>query len=333
MMKLLVFESFLAGMGGPISKLPPSLVREAKAMLGILLESLALDPTKEVRVLIDPEAEVRVPDSIHATWSTSHPLVDFLGLLCRCDTFWPIAPETDGMLQNLAKKARNYGVLTLVPEAPFLAMATDKWLTHQHLKAHGLPNPKTTLPGDPVEGPGPWVVKPRDGVGSQDIHLVHTREALPNRGNWIIQPFSKGQPISQSLVGGPLGVWHLPPCSQILESPGSFEYKGGIVPLSDAYTERATALTRRLVATLDRFYGWVGIDMILGLDPSGSEDQIIEINPRLTTSFAGLTRLTREPLAPKIVDHAVGRPTEQPTFAQGPLRFHADGTVEPINRV
>ena len=34
--------------------------------------------------------------------------------------------------------------------------------------------------------------------------------------------------------------------------------------------------------------GYVGVDLVLGRAPDGSEDAVIEINPRLTTSYIGL---------------------------------------------
>jgi len=40
--------------------------------------------------------------------------------------------------------------------------------------------------------------------------------------------------------------------------------------------------------------GWVGVDMILG--PREDDDRVLEVNPRLTTSFVGLCRHARKSL-------------------------------------
>jgi predicted ATP-grasp superfamily ATP-dependent carboligase len=48
--------------------------------------------------------------------------------------------------------------------------------------------------------------------------------------------------------------------------------------------------------------GWVGVDMILGLRDDGRADRVLEVNPRVTTSFVALaarsgTSLVRTMLA------------------------------------
>ena len=43
--------------------------------------------------------------------------------------------------------------------------------------------------------------------------------------------------------------------------------------------------------------GYVGVDLVLGREPDGSEDVVIEINPRLTTSYVGLRAAARTNLA------------------------------------
>lgn len=64
---------------------------------------------------------------------------------------------------------------------------------------------------------------------------------------------------------------------------------GGELPPSPALKARATNLARRgwsLPCLLAR--GFFGLDLILGDDPAGSGDVVIEVNPRLTTSYVGL---------------------------------------------
>ncbi len=324
-MKILVVEFFLAGLGGPIGKLPASLVREARAMLQTLLDSLALDPNLRVRTLLHPDADLRLSWQIDVTWAISHPLVELKSQLCRTDFFWPVAPETDGHLQAIVKVARQYGVETFAPEERILELARDKWQTYEHLKLAEVPTPRTVLPGSELPGDGPWVVKPRDGVGSQGVRLIRAREEVPATGNLIIQEYCPGTDISQALVGGQVGVWYLPPCRQILEGKGSFEYLGGETPLDAGGSRRAERLSRKVAASLGRFSGWMGLDMVLGSDPDGADDRVIEINPRLTTSFVGLNRLALEPLGPAAVRHALGYEGNRPEFGTSLVRFSAMG--------
>jgi predicted ATP-grasp superfamily ATP-dependent carboligase len=68
------------------------------------------------------------------------------------------------------------------------------------------------------------------------------------------------------------------------------------------------------------------VDLVLGADPASREDFVIEVNPRLTTSYVGLRAACRENLAQAWLDVARGG---QPvfSFASAALEFSADGTI------
>ena len=59
--------------------------------------------------------------------------------------------------------------------------------------------------------------------------------------------------------------------------------------------------------TQSKARGWVGVDMILGSCNDGRDDRVLEINPRLTTSFVGLSRAQERGLTQLLLDHAKGR--------------------------
>jgi predicted ATP-grasp superfamily ATP-dependent carboligase len=73
--------------------------------------------------------------------------------------------------------------------------------------------------------------------------------------------------------------------------------------------------------------GYVGIDLILGEAEDGSQDYVIEINPRLTTSYVGLRALSNTNLAQAMLDVAQGR-EPQLDWKPGRVRWSADGVVE-----
>ena len=72
--------------------------------------------------------------------------------------------------------------------------------------------------------------------------------------------------------------------------------------------------------------GYLGVDLVLGEAADGSDDVVIEINPRLTTSYVGLRALARENLAAAMLDVASGR-TPRLSFADRQLEFDSDGTI------
>jgi predicted ATP-grasp superfamily ATP-dependent carboligase len=115
-------------------------------------------------------------------------------------------------------------------------------------------------------------------------------------------------------------------CQQYLGGEGRFDYCGGSLPLSAPLAERALRLAMRAVKTLATPIGYLGLDLVLGADPGGADDVVIEINPRLTTSYVGLRALARGNLAEAMLAVAVGEKVELSWHA-GPIQFEATGRI------
>ena len=72
--------------------------------------------------------------------------------------------------------------------------------------------------------------------------------------------------------------------------------------------------------------GYLGLDLILGAADDGSLDYVIEINPRLTTSYVGLSVAANQNLAAALLQVVAGKPVEL-SFGEEPLEFEASGRV------
>jgi predicted ATP-grasp superfamily ATP-dependent carboligase len=77
--------------------------------------------------------------------------------------------------------------------------------------------------------------------------------------------------------------------------------------------------------------GYIGVDLVLGKAADGSRDYVIEINPRLTTSYIGLRAASQMNLAAAMVDACRGRRPDL-CFDHSPLEFDADGCVRALSR-
>ena len=101
---------------------------------------------------------------------------------------------------------------------------------------------------------------------------------------------------------------------------------------------RARRLAASVLDCLPDALGYLGIDLVLGAEPLGSNefgenDYVIEVNPRLTTSYVGLRALARVNLAEALLAVAEGRSTAL-SFGPEPVQFAADGRLpEPAGTV
>jgi hypothetical protein len=125
-----------------------------------------------------------------------------------------------------------------------------------------------------------------------------------------------------AFLAGPAGAWPLEPCAQRLSADGRFTYLGGRLPLAPSLAARAAALGRRALAALPPAFGYVGLDLVLGDHPGGRDDVVIEVNPRLTTSYVGLRAAADANLAEALLAAAAG---ERPAlrFSARAIRFDA----------
>jgi hypothetical protein len=114
--------------------------------------------------------------------------------------------------------------------------------------------------------------------------------------------------------------------SQVLD-PVSFNYLGGEGPLEGHLLPRAQGLALRAVEALGAGTGgYIGVDLILGDSADGSKDMVIEVNPRLTTSYIGIRQLVTENLLQMILDLSRGRSVTY-GVKPGQLRFTHEGHV------
>jgi predicted ATP-grasp superfamily ATP-dependent carboligase len=177
--------------------------------------------------------------------------------------------------------------------------------------------------------------KPRYGAGSQATFLVADAAALAALlaqpsvlrpevfGETLVQPFVPGVPASVAFLIGPGQTVPLAPALQHLTHHDGFHYLGGEVPLPEPLAARAVALAERAVGTVPGLLGYVGVDLVLG-----DADVVLEINPRLTTSYLGLRALCRDNLAAAVLRLARGEPVSPLNWRAGRVRFGAEGWVE-----
>jgi hypothetical protein len=248
-----------------------------------------------------------------------------------------IAPEFDGLLEARAHIVKTAGGRLLGPSPRLIALAADKQRMAEHLATAQVP----AAFGEVVDAGNllaaaaaigyPTVLKPRDGAGSKDVRLIADRTAAEqihehHFENRRLERFYPGIAASVAMLCGPNGFFPFPACRQRLSNDGRFHYLGGSCPLEPALARRAASIAIRAVRSLADPLGYLGVDLVLGADPNGKDDVVIEINPRLTTSYVGLRAIANGNLAAAMMAIAEGGAPNL-SFDGSAVDFDADGTV------
>ncbi len=336
-----VLYEFVTGGGWrsayPDQPCPASLLTEGQAMLMALASDFGRLPDVDARVICDrgtcrmwagmlgcqaievgdrSDRMVLAETAAQANWS----LV--------------VAPEFDGRLSERAAWVTRAGGKLLGCSLSSILLTSDKHATAVHLGMRDIAVPEGTkiVRGTKLPHPLPWkqsVLKPRYGAGSQGIHLLdedHLLRATTWPLDMRLECFMPGQAASVAALCGPVGVFPLPPCRQEISQDGLFQYLGGSAPLEAPLAARASRLAVAALSSIPGLLGYVGVDMVLGNDPSGANDAVIEINPRLTTSYVGLRSLATTNLAQGMLDVAEGR-CPVLAFHSGRIAFTCAGEI------
>ncbi len=295
---ILVHE-WVTGGGFAGTALPPSWAKEGCAMRrAIAADFAAISEPPSVRVIVtldsrlpaDPgpwTVERVAPGAATQCLRQLAPSADFAVL---------IAPETTGVLAHLTHALRDAGTRHLGSTAEAIELTGDKARLAAWLKSAGIDTPptRTVIPaaGLPSDGEYPAVLKPVDGAGSLNTFLVANHDSLPPAANAmavaVLQPFISGVPMSASFLVGKDGEAFLIGigAQRMAIRDGRFEYLGGTLPV---FCAGALAQLEPAIASIAGLRGFVGIDFLWDLERRHAT--VLEINPRPTTSYVGLSRL------------------------------------------
>lgn len=221
------------------------------------------------------------------------------------DRCWIVAPESGGLLLRLhaaVGAARWIGC-----SAAAIALASSKRATCAALAAAGIRTPLAFAPGHR----GAWIVKPDDGAGATDTRRHASRAAAEAdlRGRAaagqcaVAEPFVEGEALSIALVVGPDLARPVAFNRQHLEIDAAgwlhdLGVQAAAIRMDDPRAPALHALAVQVAAALPGLRGYVGVDVVWN---EREGPVVIEVNPRVTCAYVGLSAQLQRNLAAEIL--------------------------------
>lgn len=333
-MRLFVSE-FVCGGGWSSPDRPDSLVREGAAML----RAFAIDAIAAGwEVVATWDRRLSVPDELRqcgleliSVNDAEEERVRFAELCRAAEAAYVIAPELDGELLRRVTAAQTLSRRCLNASISAVDLCGDKWEFFLHCQREGLPTVDTERlrgSGDSAFG-WPRVAKLRFGAGSQLMQLLTPEMEWPvcdktdRHLELLVQPYISGSAISiAALVGSGQRYELFPVADQFISPERGFEYGGGRVP-----SQRDSAVIRqlagRVIESIPGLCGYVGIDLLIP-DSHPAQPIVVEVNPRLTTSYIGYRALCPE----NIVRHWLEARPEPLRWRPNTITFDSQGTIQ-----
>ena len=326
-MKIIVYEH-ISGGGYCEHPIPPSFLAEGFAMM----RSIAADFKAAghiVSVLLDARLSALNPpidaDFIVPILYANEPK-QFLGNIVKVnDAAYVIAPETGKDLLSMSKLIEETGKVALNCKSKAISKVTDKAFLYMDLEKNGFSIPKTLVLKKDAdinqikrvilrELTYPLIFKPSDGVGANGLSIIKNGKQIEKallkinlesaKDDFIVQEFIKGESASVSVLSTGKKALGISLNRQNVKLSGpdqSSSYEGGIVPFEHPLKDFALALAEKVVESFPGLRGYVGVDIVL----AGDRAFVLDVNPRLTTSYVGLRKVANFNIAEALINSVV----------------------------
>ena len=327
-MKVILYEH-VSGGGYAGHNISPGILAEGFAMLRTAASDFKA-AGHDVSVLLDGRiSKLNPPINADCTVPVTYPeeTKRFLSSLASInDASYIIAPETGQILENYVALMEKTGKISLNTQSSVINQVGNKTSLQKILRKNHVNTPNslvfsldenlTAIKREIKEKLGyPIVFKPADGVSccglcivnndSQIISAIEKIEAESSAKQFIVQEFIIGEAASVSLLvsnGKALAISLNKQNVNVASPDKTSSYLGGCVPFDNSLKEETFLMAEKAVECFSGLRGYVGVDFVLGKD----KPFVVDVNPRLTTSYLGLSQTVSFNVAQAIID-AVSR--------------------------
>jgi hypothetical protein len=356
-LKLLIYEH-VSGGGFADKSIPLGILSEGFGMLRTLISDFKAAGHSVTTVLDSRLAVLNPPieaDCIMPVSSSreAEAAIQKISESADADAAYIIAPESNQVLQSLVASIERAGVPSLNCRASAIGRVSDKSVLHECVKKMGLPTPATIIVSaledvaeikQTISGrlEFPLIFKPVDGVGCGGLSVVRNENQVASAVDKVIRESSSKYFMIQELIHGiavsvsliSTGSEALPISlnkqNVSLRMPESIStYNGGIVPFKSPLKREAFATAETTVKSFRGLRGYIGVDLIL----TEKEPVVIEVNPRLTTSYVGVRKVVSFNPAQAIINSVLERELPANNQSVGYAFFSKVKTPKPTTEV
>ena len=301
MLNLLIFESITANLKN-IKKSPKLLsqkdFRSMKMQGKRMVDALYFD-LKQVKQLNITIGKQRIGETA---------LDFFSDIIPRIDLVWVIAPEINSELERFHSASQKK--LWIGSDLQAIRLASNKLETKKYLKSLNINTPdEVTFESLRKKNYTKAVYKPIDGAGTTDTYKIENKKNIistlnKKRSCFFLEEWIEGTPYSVSLNCRLSDFDVLSISKQHITSNhlGKLFYEG-VEPVESKMfkklRESILPILHLIVSNISGLRGFIGIDFIL---TENSQLSIIEINPRLTCSYIGISKYKKGNVALKILN-------------------------------
>lgn len=278
------------------------------AMRDAMVADLLCVPDCAVTVATSPQAGT--PPGRRVACVTARPGEAPLDFVMRAsrghELVWLVAPETGGLLAQFQRRIGDARWLGC--DAAAIALATSKGATALRLASQAIWTPLAFEHGPTTRR---WVTKPDDGAGAVATRRFDDPAAA--RADFVrrsaageavvLEPWVDGEPLSLSLLCRSDGAELLSVNRQEIgvDAAGAVSFDGialDVMAPSDPRRRRLARLAKEVAEAVPGLRGFVGIDLVWH-DQAGPV--VIEINPRVTCAYVGLSAALGRNLAAAVI--------------------------------
>ncbi|OQK18354.1 hypothetical protein AU255_11215 [Methyloprofundus sedimenti] len=297
-MRLLVFE-FITGGGFINQPLPASLLQEGYLMRNALIDDLCTIADLNLLVLQDQRLDLNLENQAagieYVMMSQEEGLQTLLfRRQSEYDAVWLIAPETDGILAQWCRFFGKQGKFLYTSAHQAVEICQDKLMTTKLLQNAGIACVSSCLyDSSQAQRQGSWVIKSNDSAGCDQVYQIHSSDDWQNvvprllaEKSYIIQPYISGKSLSLSCLFYQRKAYFICCNEQHTHSEQQqIILSACTVNINNKNNQCYQLLCQQIATAIPQLFGYVGIDFI---ETETGENLILEINPRLTTSYAGI---------------------------------------------